>query len=242
MVFVIVDAVLHTTSPLILCCFLLGYLLHTYTRCSIPNVRTRLRQINYLIFIKLKIRHYVSSFSGMLQNYFKIAWRTLLKNKGYSVLNILGLAIGMAVTLLIGLWVYDEYSYDTWLPASQQVYQVRRNFSNNGDTLNFTTVSLKLAETLRDRIPEIEYVAESEYVYPHGLKAGDKKFFLSGTIVGVDFLKMFQFPMLQGSAETVFKDPYSIVLTETTARALFGTTEAIGQTVRFENKNDLKVL
>jgi putative ABC transport system permease protein len=177
----------------------------------------------------------------MLRNYLTIAWRTMLKSKGYSTLNILGLAIGMAVALLIGLWAYNEYSYDRFLPDYQQLYQVRRNFNSNGDTLNFTTTSLKLADALRRQIPEIQYVAESEYTRPHGLKVGEKKLYLPGKITGSDFLKMFQYPLLQGNAGEVLKDPYSIVLTEDAAKALFGMTDAVGKTVRFDNSHDLKV-
>ena len=116
----------------------------------------------------------------MFKNYFKTAWRNIIRSKGYSLLNISGLAIGMAVALLIGLWVHYQYSYDKFLPNYQQLYQVRRNFNSNGDTLNFTSTSLKLADVLRKEIPEIEYVAESEWMGSHGLRVGDKKFYKSG--------------------------------------------------------------
>ncbi len=89
----------------------------------------------------------------MIKNYFKIAWRTLINNKGYSAINILGLATGMAVALLIGLWVHNEYSYDKFLPGYEQVYRVKRNFDSNGDTLTFNTTSLKLADAPSERYP-----------------------------------------------------------------------------------------
>jgi hypothetical protein len=72
----------------------------------------------------------------MIKNYFKTAWRSLIKNKSYSALNIPGLATGMGVALIIGLWVYSQCSYDKFLPDYKQVYQVRRNFYGNGDTMN----------------------------------------------------------------------------------------------------------
>src|SRR5580658_428968 len=114
----------------------------------------------------------------MIKNYFKTAWRNMMRSKGYSALNILGLATGMAVALLIGLWVHNEYSYDKFLPGYQQVYQVRRNFNSNGETLNFTSTSLKLADALRHDIPEIEYVAESGGGGHGVLMVADKKFYL----------------------------------------------------------------
>ncbi|ASZ10915.1 ABC transporter permease [Chitinophaga pendula] len=177
----------------------------------------------------------------MVFNYIKIAWRNLLKNKIYSAINILGLAIGVAVTILIGLWVYHEYSYDKFLPGYQQVYQVKRNFDSNGNILTFNTTSLKLANTLRNEIPEIKYLAETDWSSHHGLKVGDRKFYQRGMIVGEDFLKIFQFPLLQGDVASVLKDPFSIVLSASTAIALFDSEDVIGKTVRVDNLHDLKV-
>ena len=105
----------------------------------------------------------------MIKNYFKVAWRNIANNKAYSAINILGLAAGMAVALLIALWVNNEYSYDKFLPDSDRLYQVRRNFNSNGETLTFSSTSLKLANALRGSIPEIEYVAESDGGSSHGL-------------------------------------------------------------------------
>jgi len=177
----------------------------------------------------------------MFKNYLKTAWRNLKNNKVYSALNILGLAAGMAVALLIGLWVYNEYSYDRFLPGYQQLYQVRRNFDNNGEVLNFTSTSLRLAEALRSQIPEIERVAEAAGGGPHGLIVGDKKFYIEGGQMGSEFLQMFRYPLLKGDASQVLKDPYSIVLTESTARALFGKEDPVNKTVRFDNQHDLRV-
>ncbi len=165
----------------------------------------------------------------------------MYRNKGYSALNIFGLATGMAVALLIGLWVYNEYSYDRFLPGYDRLARVQRNYNSNGDTLTFRTTSLKLADALRTQIPEIEYVAESDWMGAHGLMVGDKKIYLRGGRSGSDFLKMFEFPLVQGDASNVLADPYSIVLTQSTAKALFGGENAINKMVRFDNKNDLKV-
>ncbi len=177
----------------------------------------------------------------MFKNYFKTAWRNILRTIGYSTLNVSGLAIGMAVALMIGLWVYDQYSYDKFLPEYQSVYRVQRNFNSNGDTLTFQTTSLKLADALRSQVPEIEYVAESDWISEHGLMVGDKKLYLGGAIAGTDFLKIFKYPFIKGNPNTAFKDAYSIVLTQTMAEALFGNEDAINKTVRFDNENNLKV-
>lgn len=177
----------------------------------------------------------------MIRNYFIIAWRNLKNNKFFSALNIIGLAGGMAVALIIGLWVYHEYSYDKFLPDYKQLYRVKRNYDSNGDTLTFSTTSLRLTEALRTEVPEIEFIAESDWMGNHGLIAGDKKIYIKGGQVGSDFLKMFQYPLKQGNASTVLQDPYSIVLTQSAARSLFGDEDPINKMVRFDNKNDLKV-
>jgi ABC-type antimicrobial peptide transport system permease subunit len=177
----------------------------------------------------------------MFKNYLRTAWRNIIRTIGYSTLNVLGLATGMAVALLIGLWVYYQYSYDKFLPEYASVYRVQRNFNSNGDTLTFQTTSLKLADALRNQVPEIQYVAECDWIGEHGLMVGDKKLWLGGAIAGTDFFKILQYPFIQGNAGTAFKDAYSIVLTQTMAKTLFGNEDAMNKTVRFDNKNDLKV-
>jgi putative ABC transport system permease protein len=177
----------------------------------------------------------------MLKNYIKTAWRNITRSKWYSALNILGLATGMAVTLIIGLWIYYEYSYNRFLPNFQQIYQVKSNYNMNGSVSTENSTSLKLSEVLRSRYPEIEYVSETDWFGNHGLKAGDKKLYVNGGQVQEDFLKIFEFPLLNGNVNSVFKEPYSIVLTQSTAEVLFGKDEPVGKTVRFDNKDDLKV-
>ncbi|MEO7045905.1 MAG: ABC transporter permease, partial [Ferruginibacter sp.] len=177
----------------------------------------------------------------MFKNYLKTAWRNITRTPGYSTLNIAGLAIGMAVALVIGLWVYDQYSYDKYLPEYQSVYRVQRNFDSNGDTLTFQTTSLKLADALRTQIPEIEYVAESDWMDQHGLMAGNKKLYTAGAIAGTDFFKIFQYPFIKGNAGSVLKDAYSIVLNEKMAKALFGNEDPMNKMVRFDNENNLRV-
>jgi putative ABC transport system permease protein len=177
----------------------------------------------------------------MLRNYFKTAWRNIIRGKGYSTLNIFGLATGMAVALIIGLWVYNQYSYDKFLLNYKQLYQVRRNFYGNGDTLTYGGTSLKLADALRNQVPEIESVAETDGGGLHGLLVANKKLYVKGNHVAGDFLTMFQFTLLEGEAKNVLNDPYSIVLTESTAKALFGNEDALNKIVRYDNKNDLKV-
>jgi len=177
----------------------------------------------------------------MIKNYLKTAWRNIIRAKGYSALNIFGLATGMAVALIIGLWVVNQYAYDRFLPGYQQLYQVKRHFYGNGDTLTYGGTSLKLADALRNQIPEIASVAETDGGGLHGLMVADRKFYMQGNQVAGDFLTMFQFTLLKGKAKNVLRDPKSIVLTESTAKALFGNEDALNKIVRYDNKNNLKV-
>ena len=177
----------------------------------------------------------------MIKNYFKIAWRNIINNKVYSAINIFGLAIGMAVTLIIALWVYQEFSYNRFLPNYKTIYQVRLNHNIEGSINTMNTVSLPLGDVLRKEIPEIKYVAETDWNDNHSLMVGETKLYLKGMRTGNDFLKIFQYPFVKGNANAVLNDPYSIVLTESTAKSLFGNNDAINKTVRYNNKYDLKV-
>lgn len=123
----------------------------------------------------------------MFRNYLKTAWRHLVTNRVYSLLNIMGLAVGMAVALLIGLWAHNEFSYDKFIPDHQRIYQLARNFNSNGELRTFTNVSLKLVDQLRNEIPEIEYIVESDWMTPNGLMIDDRKFYLPGAQANKDF-------------------------------------------------------
>ena len=185
--------------------------------------------------------HRTLNFDIMLRNYIKIAWRSIVNNKIYSAINTLGLAAGMAVTLIIALWVYKEYSSNRFLPGYQNAYQVKLNHTIEGSVRTMNGASLPLADVLRKDIPEIKYVASTDWCDKHGLMVDDAKLFPRGMRVGNDFLKILQYPLLKGNANTVLNDPYSIVLTESTAKALFGNEDPVNKTVRYENKHELKV-
>ena len=178
---------------------------------------------------------------SMFKNYFRTAWRNIRSSKGYSALNILGLAAGMAVALLIGLWVINEYSYDRWLPGYQNLYKAKLNYTYEGESHTQDAISLPAAEVLRKDIPGVRRVAESDWMFQHDLVVGDKKLYLSGAMIGGDFLQMFRYPLLQGNAATCMKEVYSIVLTESTAKALFGSQDPMNKTVKIDNAHDLKV-
>ncbi|MBS1504144.1 MAG: helix-turn-helix domain-containing protein, partial [Bacteroidetes bacterium] len=163
----------------------------------------------------------------MIRNYLKIAWRNMLHSKVYSALNIIGLATGMAVALLIGLWVNEQYSYDRFWPNYKQLYQVKVNFTDPKDgTHTQSAICLPLADVLRSTAG-FKRVAETDWVgyQVHNLKVGDRKFLLTGGMVNPEFLKIFRQPFIKGDAATVFNDVYSIIINESTAKALFGNED-----------------
>lgn len=179
---------------------------------------------------------------SMFKNYFKLAWRNLIHNKLYSLLNILGLATGMAVALIIGLWIWYQYSYDRFLPDSQQIYKAGlKGTGSNGEVYAYLVSPMPLAEALRRDVPGIRHVVMTDWIKPHGLVAGERKIYLPGIIAENDFLKIFQYPLLKGRKEQVLNDPYSLVLTESTAKSLFGNEDPLNKIVRIDNQNDLKV-
>lgn len=168
----------------------------------------------------------------MFRNYFKTAWRNILRSKVYSILNLLGLATGMAVALLIGLWVTDQVTYDCYFPAYEQTYQVRYNFSDNGVIRNTEMVSIPLANVLKQDIPEIAQVAViGGGGWTQTVRVGEKRISLTGNAVGEAYLKVFPYPVVEGDAATALKESGSIVLTESKARALFGTADPLGKLV-----------
>lgn len=177
----------------------------------------------------------------MIRNYLKTALRNLVNNKVYSALNIIGLASGMAVAMLIGLWIYAQVSYDRFLPGYQQAYKVRFNVNNNGEINTVGSTNLPLADALKKDFPEIKYVAQTDWMGSHPLTVGDKRINVNGAMAGSDFLKIFQYPLIKGNVNAVLSDPYSIVLSQTAATALFGRAEAIGKMVKIDNFHDLRV-
>jgi len=170
----------------------------------------------------------------MLKTYFVTAWRNLIRNKVYSTLNILGLTAGMAVALLIGLWVYDQLSYDQFFPGNELVYQVKYNLNDHGSIRTENDVSLPLGEALTHEISEVAYVTPFFGPISNRLTVGEKNLYPFGINAGPDFLKIFRYPLLNGDRDVAMKDINSIVLSESLARSLFGNTNIIGKIVRID--------
>jgi putative ABC transport system permease protein len=177
----------------------------------------------------------------MLQNYFKIAWRNLLKSKLYSAINILGLATGMAVAILIGLWIWDELSFDSYFKNHNRLAQVMVSQTIKGETETHGTVAMPLGNALDNQYAaDFKRVSLTSHNSDHILAAGEKKLPGSGRWVQPDFPEMFTLSMLQGKRNAL-KDPSSILLAESLAKALFGNSNPINKIIRLDNRQDLKV-
>ncbi|HEY6899057.1 MAG TPA: ABC transporter permease, partial [Puia sp.] len=177
----------------------------------------------------------------MFQNFFRTAWRNLLRNRVYSAINILGLAIGMAVALLIGLWVQFQFSYDRNLPGYERVAQMHLRFTRNGEPSQMMSTPLPLSKAMREEVPGIKYAAHTDWMGSHGLVVGEKKVFMNGGAVGEDFFRIFPFPVVRGDVNKALQEPYNIIITESTSRTLFGDADPMGRKIRIDNRQDLEV-
>jgi putative ABC transport system permease protein len=178
----------------------------------------------------------------MLKNYLVVALRSLLKNGFYSFINIAGLSVGIACSILILLWVADETSFDKFHPKANRLYQVWVNSHYDGRINSWRSVPLPTHEAMKPADANIVHAAVADWGGDHLLAtADDKRMNKRGFNVSEEFLEMFQFPLIQGNAEQVLDDASSIVITESTAKALFGEEDAMNKVIRVDNQFDLKV-
>jgi putative ABC transport system permease protein len=171
----------------------------------------------------------------MLQNYFKIALRSLWRHKGFSILNITGLAVGMAAFFLIYQYVRFERSYDDAITKRDRIYRLVTDIKSTAETLHWSSTSMPMAINLKADYPEIEEIVR---LSRNGmiLKRGDVKFEEQATVFADSSLfSLFDFPLLRGDPGTALKEPFSVVLSESTAKKYFGDANPIGQTMLFSD-------
>jgi ABC-type antimicrobial peptide transport system permease subunit len=176
----------------------------------------------------------------MWKNYLTVAWRNLLKNKLYSLVNITGLATGMAVAMIIGLWIYDETSANKHFSNYESLYQVMMHQTFDGRRGTQQALPYSIGEELKAKFPDFKAVAMCDWGQTRSIVYGEKKIARAGHFIGAEAVGMFSLKILQGDRDPL-RDPYSIVLTEETARALFGKESPIGKAVKLDNQTMLKV-
>lgn len=178
----------------------------------------------------------------MLKNYFKIAFRNLWKNKGYSAINIIGLAIGIATCLLITLFVIDELSFDRYNKNADRIYRVNSDLKFGGEAHVMAVCPDPLASTLIRDYPEVENAVRFRSYGPSLVKKGNENI-KEERIIYVDstVFDIFTLPMIAGNPMKALAEPNSVVITESTAKKYFGTTNVLGKVLRFDNQNDNKI-
>lgn len=176
----------------------------------------------------------------MYKNYFKTAFRNLWRNKGYSLLNISGLAIGIACAGFIFLWVKDELSFDRFNTKIDQLYYIRENQKYATYTATFGSTPAPMAPVMQQEIPGIANTCRMGGEGTSKLiTIGDKAMYATGAYVDSSLFSMFTFPFVQGNAKDAFRQLHSMVITQATAIKFFGTDKnVVGKTVRVDNKQD----
>lgn len=177
----------------------------------------------------------------MLKNYIVITLRNFRKNATYSFINIAGLSIGIACSLLIVLWVEDELSFDAFQPKLSRLHQVWINVHFDGKIETWNSMPHPMYEALKTEDSNIASTAIVDWGGDHLYTVGETRINKEAHYVSEEFLEMFQFPMVKGDPATALDDPTSIVITESFAKVLFGETDPINQTIRVDDARDLKV-
>lgn len=177
----------------------------------------------------------------MIKNYFKIAWRNLLKNKKSSFINIGGLAIGMAVAVLIGLWIWDELSFNKYHSNYGRAAQVMQHQTINGEINTGQAVPFPLGEELRNSYgSSFKYLAMASWQGDHILTNNNKNLTKNGLFMDVDGPKILSLKMQHGTPDGL-KDPNSILISASTAKAFFGDADPMNKLMKIDNRLEVKV-
>jgi putative ABC transport system permease protein len=177
----------------------------------------------------------------MFKNYLKISWRNLTKHKVHTFINITGLSVGMAVAILIGLWIWDEISYDKYFKNHDKIVQVWQNQTFNGKIGSQISMPVPLGLMLgKDYRGDFKYVVLSSWNYDHILAYGDKKLTKEGSFMQPEVTDMLTLKMLKGTRKAL-TDPSSIILSDKVAKAIFGTEDPMNKTLKLDNQHLVKV-
>ena len=177
---------------------------------------------------------------GMIKNYFRIGWRNMLRNKGYSILNIGGLAAGLTVVMLIGLWIYDELSYNRYHSNYDRIARIWVNHNFGGNISSQWSLPYPLANELRTQYPDFEKVSLTSWDYFHFIDHGENRFTEVGMFVEPDFIQLVSLKMIHGSVDAL-KDPHSVIINQSLAKAIFGSEDPIGKDLTLDLQNPVVV-
>lgn len=177
----------------------------------------------------------------MYKSYFKIGWRNLMKNRGFAIINIGGLAVGVTVAILIGLWIFDELNYDTYHTNYNRIAQVlTRETDEDGTGIN-TSIPYPLALDLKANYADnFKHVVISTFVREYILSAEDQNFTKTGQFMDAGAPEMLSLKMIHGSYAAL-NDPNTIILSASTAQTFFGDSNPVNQLMKINNRLDVKV-
>src|SRR5437868_14145968 len=177
----------------------------------------------------------------MLKNYLKVTFRNLIKSKGFTIINISGLAIGMASAILILLWIQNELSFDRFHANQHRLYNAWNRGKIDNKLWCWNTTPKILGPTLKQDYPEVEKETRVNWNQTLLFSIGEKRLSVEGTMVDPDFLTMFSFPLIKGDVNTALNGVYSIVLTEKLSKKLFADEDPMGKIIKLDNKDNFTV-
>ena len=178
----------------------------------------------------------------MLKNYFKTAWRNLVRGKSFSIINISGLSVGMAGAILILLWIQHEVSFDKFHENKDRLYEVYGLTKMEGKLFAINATGQPLAPALKQDYPEVEATTRFSGVNSFLLTAGDNRLTgVEGNFADPSFLQMFNFPLAEGNKNDQLKNIYSIVITKKLAKKLFGSEQALNKTIKIDSTDNFIV-
>ena len=171
---------------------------------------------------------------AMFKNYMIVAVRNLMRHRVYSVISVLGLAIGMATCFVIVRYIQDELSFDGWHTKADRIYRVIRETRSGGESHYLPNTSGALAQALQQEFPEVEKAVR---VWPWfvDVRLGEKRFGMNILAVDPEMFEVFDFPFVKGSPGTAFPNPNAIAITKSAAKRLFGDNDPIGKVLTVES-------
>jgi putative ABC transport system permease protein len=178
----------------------------------------------------------------MLKNILKIAFRSFWKTKSISIINVLGLSLGIALCLIIALFVRNELGYDKHFPNAERIYRVTSDIVFGGNAMKMTYAPAPMAEALVDEIPEVEAAVHFRNQGSFLVKRFEENIKENKVIfAGKDFLKVFDIPLIQGNRQGALDEPNTMLISQTMAEKFFRGENAVGQSLILDNKTDYKI-
>lgn len=178
----------------------------------------------------------------MFENYIKVSFRNIVRQKSYSLINIIGLSVGLAACLLILLWAHDEWKYDKFHKNPERIFSVMLNHTyGDGSISTSPAAPVRLADAIKSEVPEVEFITQTSMDAELLLKSDDNSFLLNGIYSDNDLFKVFTFPIIKGNNSSPILNRNSISISESISQRFFGSQDPIGKMLQIDGKYDLMV-